>query len=130
MEKKLNCIMLIDDNSDDNYFHQRLLKKTDAANHIQITDSGFVALDYLSGESLIPELIFLDINMPKMNGWEFLEEYSKLNENKKARQVIIMLTTSLNPADEKKAQSLSVISGFESKPLTAEKLQKILERFF
>lgn len=130
MEKRLGCIMLIDDNDDDNYFHQRLLEKVNAAGHIQVADNGFAALEYLAKGDLRPELIFLDINMPKMNGWEFLEEYSKLTEDLKARQIIVMLTTSLNPADAEKARTMRMISGFESKPLTTEMFEKILGRFF
>src|SRR5690349_10546394 len=102
MKKKLNCVMLIDDNEDDNFFHKIVLKETGIAEYIKVAESGFEALDFLKQENKIPELIFLDINMPKMNGWEFLEEYRKLNDEQKARVIIIMLTTSLNPADRKK----------------------------
>lgn len=130
MKKKLNCVMLIDDNEDDNFFHKIVLKETGITEHIKVAESGFEALDFLVNENKIPELIFLDINMPKMNGWEFLEEYRKLNEEQKARVVIIMLTTSLNPTDRKKAFSIPEVNGFETKPLSPETLNEIVERHF
>jgi CheY-like chemotaxis protein len=130
MKKKLNCVMLIDDNEDDNFFHKIVLRETGITENVKVAESGFEALDFLKNENDIPELIFLDINMPKMNGWEFLEEYKKLNEEQKARVVIIMLTTSLNPADRKKAASISEVNGFETKPLSPEILSAIVQRYF
>jgi CheY-like chemotaxis protein len=65
-----------------------------------------------------------------MNGWDFLEKYKKLNVKQKAQIIIIMLTTSLNPADKKKSEKIPEISSFETKPLTHEKLIKILELHF
>jgi CheY-like chemotaxis protein len=68
--------------------------------------------------------------MPAMNGWEFLERYSSLEKQQKANVVIVMLTTSLNPDDQAKASSIPDVSGFETKPLTPEKLELILKKYF
>jgi len=130
MIQKLNCIMLIDDNEDDNFYHKMIIKEVDLAAHIEVTESGFEALNYLKNSARIPELIFLDINMPAMNGWEFLEEYRKLSDYQKAQIIIIMLTTSLNPLDKKRAEKIPEINGFETKPLTVETLKNISEKFF
>jgi CheY-like chemotaxis protein len=65
-----------------------------------------------------------------MDGWEFLQHYQKLPSTQKANIVMVMLTTSLNPDDEKAAQENVVISGFENKPLQPEVIQKIITRFF
>lgn len=75
-------------------------------------------------------LILLDINMPVMDGWEFAEVFSKLEENQKEKIVIIMLTSSLNPDDKERASKLSVISGFQHKLLTMEGLTAILNKHF
>jgi CheY-like chemotaxis protein len=102
----------------------------DSTNHIHVSESGFEALDFLTNENQPPELIFLETNMPAMNGWEFLEDYNKLSVEQKAEVIIIMLTTLLNPADKKRSEKIPGINGFETKPLTREKLIKILERHF
>ena len=131
MKKKLNCILLIDDDHEDCYFHQIVIRKMDITDSIQIAGNGLEALAFLRKENqVIPELIFLDINMPRMNGWEFLEAYCKLGVSRKAKVIIMMLTTSLNPADMERAKNIKEITGFETKPLTPEMLRKILETYF
>jgi len=130
MIEKLNCIMLIDDNDDDNFYHKMIIKEVNLAKQIEVAESGFEALDYLRKSVHIPKLIFLDINMPAMNGWEFLDEYRKLSDDEKAQIIIIMLTTSLNPIDRKRAEKIQEINGFETKPLTIEILKNIFEKFF
>ena len=128
MKKRLNCIMLIDDDEDDNYFHQIILRKMDIAHHVQVAQTGPEALDYLEKENAVPDIIFLDINMPGMNGWDFLDEYKKLKQ--KTTVIIIMLTTSISPADQEKAEKMPEISSFQSKPMTPEMLNDILEHYF
>jgi len=131
MKKKLNCILLVDDNSHDNVYHQIILKKMDITNRIDVVFNGLEALIYLKRENQAPpELIFLDINMPKMNGWEFLEEYKHLDAKQKARVVIMILTTSANPDDIKKAKEIQEVTGFETKPLTEEMMKGILNQHF
>ena len=130
MKKRLNCIMLIDDDEDDNYFHQIILRKMDIAHHIQVAQTGLEALDYLEKGNAVPDIIFLDINMPGMNGWDFLDEYKKLNARQKTTVIIIMLTTSISPADQEKAERIPEIAGFQSKPMTPEMINDILERYF
>ncbi len=130
MKKRLNCIMLIDDDADDNYYHQVILRKMDITDHIEVAESGPEALDYLKKENQIPDIIFLDINMPGMSGWDFLDEYKKLNARQKETVIIIMLTTSISPADMAKADTMSEITSFRSKPMTREMLNDILERYF
>jgi CheY-like chemotaxis protein len=131
MKKKLNCILLVDDDHEDNFFHEIIIKKMNITNSIQVARNGLEALDFLKKENqVIPELIFLDVNMPKMNGWEFLEEYRHLNANQKAKITIVMLTTSANPDDIKKAEEIADVHGYRSKPLSVDMLNEILQTHF
>jgi CheY-like chemotaxis protein len=132
--KKLNSILLVEDDEATNFISQMVIKKLDCANHVQVAWNGADALDYikLCGEKDCqpPELILLDINMPGLNGWEFLDEYCKLKEKEKIKVVVVMLTTSQNPDDIKRADNNPVVAGFRSKPLTPAVLKDILSQYF
>lgn len=133
--KKLNCILLVDDDEPTNFLNKMILEDVNCAETVEVAESGQSALRYLenaseNGNPSSPDLIFLDINMPAMNGWEFLEQYSHLDQSRKANVVIVMLTTSLNPDDRAKAGKIPDVSGFETKPLTPEKLQSIIKKYF
>ncbi|TGM96619.1 response regulator [Leptospira yasudae] len=134
MTKKLNCILLIDDNKDDNYFHERVIRKGNYADRIVTKQSGEDALAFLKNRNASseqqPDLIFLDINMPGMNGWEFLEEYNTLPPEFQGKMIVVMLTTSDNADDREKAKRFGILSGFKTKPLTESMLQEILKDHF
>jgi CheY-like chemotaxis protein len=134
MSTKMKYIMLVDDSPDDNFFHEREIKKANPENIVIAKDSGQDALDYLRAEkdthSPHPDLIFLDINMPGMNGWEFLQEYGRLGKELQSRALIIMLTTSENPDDEARAKSLGFISDYITKPLTKVLMDDIIGKYF
>ena len=129
---------MIDDNHADNEYHKIIIAEANVCNHVQVAIDGRKALDYIikSGEVNQsedfpkPDLIYLDINMPGLNGFEFLEEYHKLDERLKAKVVIIMLTTSLNPDDKIRAMDTKEVAEFENKPLTVEMLHETLEKYF
>lgn len=126
------CIMLVDDNKDDNFFHERVIKQHNPDNLVITKNTGMKALDYLTlnGEGgPCPDLIFLDINMPGMNGWDFLEEYDRLDKERQKRPIIIMLTTSENPDDVARAKGWAVVSDYKSKPLTEEIMKQIIAKY-
>jgi CheY-like chemotaxis protein len=130
---KLSCIMLIDDNADDNFIHERVIRRCGAAEAVVVKQTGTSALEYLrsngTGGYLHPSLIFLDINMPGMNGWEFLAEYERLDASLKNSVVVVMLTTSDNPDDRAKASAMNVATDFQTKPLTREMLEDIMGKY-
>lgn len=131
MKKKLRCIMLIDDNKADNHYHRIIIEDMFIAHQTEVALDGVEALKYLDSENhCLPELIFLDINMPKMNGWEFLEAYREISTRKSFQSVIVILTTSQNPEDEKKSKSYPEVACYRTKPLSEEMLNEILEKFF
>ncbi|RKQ42693.1 response regulator receiver domain-containing protein [Roseivirga pacifica] len=133
--KKLDCILLVDDNDADNYYHQMIIEEVGCAEAILALENAFDALDYIksvdeSVEQATPNIIFLDINMPGMNGWEFLDEYEKLSKEQKANVMVIMLSTSQNPDDKIKAKAKYGILEFVNKPLTEETLKKLIKKHF
>lgn len=131
MSKKLPSIMLVDDNPDDNFIHERAIKKINSESIVIVKNSGAEALDHLKTRIPPPsDLIFLDINMPEMNGWEFLEQYGKLDKDLQSQAIIVMLTTSDNSDDAKRAKTLSYVTDFITKPLTREKMNFIYEKYF
>ena len=139
MMKKLNCILLIEDDEATNFYNHLIIEKADVAEHTQITLNGMEAIDYLTNSGKYhkndnefpkPDLIFVDINMPKMDGWEFLDEYQKLPDFQKGKIIIVMLTTSINPDDQRRAESIPLVSGYKHKPLTVEILDEIMEKYF
>jgi len=134
MKSKLNCIMLVDDNQDDNFFHEREIKKNNPATIVIKKNTAMSALEYLKSTkdniNLQPDLILLDINMPGMNGWEFLQEYNLLAEEFQGRVIIIMLTTSENSDDIEKAKSGSFVSDFITKPMTKDIMKNIIKQYF
>lgn len=131
--KKLDTILLIDDDPATNFLHKFMLQKENCAENIVCIQNAEDALIYIQkmlDEGLhYPELIFLDINMPRMNGWEFLEEYDKITHNKKSSKIVVMLTTSLDPKDKEKASTIKDINEFLSKPLTSEKIRHVLDSY-
>ena len=131
---KLKSVVLIDDCKATNYIHRLIIEKYGFAEAITEFMNGKEAIDYLStevdGEFPTPELIFLDLNMPVMNGWEFLESYKHLPSNQQAGVVVVMLTTSLNPDDKRKSKNLSSLNSFENKPLNKAKMRNLLLRYF
>ena len=133
MKENLSSILLIDDDEATNAYNKAMVTKADVADEVVVCDSGLKALEFLQseidGKHPQPTIIFLDINMPGMDGWEFLDEYDKLLNGQKADVVVVMLTTSLNPDDKSKAAKMGA-KGFLSKPLTPERVQEIIKSNF
>lgn len=136
---KLNCILLIDDDEATNHYHKIIIEDLGIIDHVHVCTDGRDALDYLTNQGdyihngaiyPCPELIFLDINMPGTNGFEFLEAYQNLPKEQKGDRVIIMLTTSLNAEDKARAASFSDVSEYRNKPLTAEYILEVAQKYF
>lgn len=126
--KKLNKILLVDDDELFNYIHQEILKKLNIAEKIEIAVNGKEALKYFEGvdKEQYPEIVLLDIDMPIMNGFEFLDEISTKYKNVFEKTRVIMLTSSFNQRDINRANEYKV-SGYLNKPLSVEPFQEILK---
>jgi CheY-like chemotaxis protein len=139
MKGKLNCILLIDDDEPTNFLNKMAVEELECTHHIKIIPGAREALDYLTcagqpaplnEDCPSPEIIFLDINMPAMDGWEFLQRYEALPDKRKSSIIVIMLTTSFNPEDELKARNIPSVKEFRNKPLTPVMLQDILKKYY
>ena len=133
--RQLNEILLIDDSKGANALNQRLIASLGIANTISVALNGKFAIDYLmtkneNGEMPSPELIFLDINMPVMDGFQFLEEFEKLSEEIKLNKVIVMLTSSISELDMDRAKEFSAVKGYCIKPLMSKNISEIVNQNF
>ena len=121
----IQTLMLIDDSEIDQMIYLRIAKKSGlVGDMVQFLDAT-EALRYLEqGDQAKPDLILLDINMPGMDGFEFLREATKLL-GASLCPIVVMLTTSLNPEDEVRARAFDVVKDFLNKPLTADQLASL-----
>ncbi len=137
--KKLSGVLLIDDDDTTNFLNQRLLDRMQVTDNIRTFVNGKQAFDYLynvsnnnyehtSREYFQPELIFLDINMPVMDGFEMLDLYERLNARFRKRIVMTVLTTSTHPQDTDNAKRYA--AEYITKPLTVEKVSTLLNKYF
>lgn len=123
---KFNCVLLIDDDEITNFINVNLLEDMHITDRIEIATNGKEALDFLKNSvDCCPELILLDINMPLLDGFEFLEHFKMLDLPGKDDTKMIALTTSSNPKDIQKLQDFGV-NDLINKPLTKENLNNLL----
>ena len=131
--RKLDSIMLVDDDSITNYLNELLIKGMGITQELIIASDGQEALDNISTrcavEGKYPNLILLDVNMPVINGFGFLKKFNEMELENKQEIVIVMLSTSLNPRDKERALTLNV-KDYICKPLTKDGLEKILHKHF
>lgn len=132
--KSLNSVLLVDDDPVTNFINERLIKKLNITTKVAVALNGLEGLEYLRSncngdKSSCPELILLDINMPVMDGFEFLEKFKELKIDCKDIIIVAMLTTSSNLNDIKKVESLGEKS-YLNKPLTKENLEDLLKKYF
>ena len=127
-DRPIGTLMIVDDSSFDQMVYERIVARSNVVETLlQFTDP-IKGLAYLKdGWMPKPDLILLDVNMPGLNGFEFLEHATE-EVGPGLCPVIIMLTTSLNPSDEERARSFAIVKDFLNKPLTDELLKYLGER--
>lgn len=131
-----STVMLIDDNEIDNFINQKMIEGCNFADKVYVHTSGRSAIEFLQNierndefpRELIPQIIFLDISMPMMDGFQFVDEFLKLGNGIKEGVKIMMLTSSINPMDHQRSTTISAIVNYMNKPLTREHLSEIKEK--
>lgn len=134
--KSVDTILLIDDDETTNYLNHRLLSRMQVAEDIRVVSNGEEALQYLQRafaneeDYPRPDLIFVDIKMSVMDGFEFLEEYQKLAAGDKKQIVMLMLTSSASFYDLEKLKQFPDVRQHYSKPLTEADVREIMNEYF
>jgi len=127
--RHVKCVMLVDDNETDNFISKRIIELANYADKIIIKNSGKLALEYLEQEKNnpenLPDLIFLDINMPVVDGFVFLYEFEQLSETVKQKCKIAILSSSDSKNDIERVINNEFVVRFVTKPLTVEVLEDL-----
>ncbi len=129
MENPINLVMLVDDNDTDNFISRRIIEITKFAKNVEVKNSGKSALEYLEREqdnpSKLPDIIFLDINMPIVDGFVFLFEFEMFPDELKNKCKVVILSSSDNKRDIEKIVDNEHVIKFITKPLTDQALSEI-----
>lgn len=124
---QFNKVLLVDDDAATNFLAELAFKNLDIADEITIASDGFVAGEWIK-QNNCPDVIFLDIRMPRMDGFDFLEILAEMNVCKQVK--VVMLTSSTRKEDKARAFSFNVVVDYIEKPLTEQIIQKIAATHF
>jgi len=125
----VNLVMLIDDNETDNFIHSRIIEITAFAARIEAKDSAMGGLEFLkqnqANAQKLPDIIFLDLNMPTMNGYDFLEAFTRFPATVKSKCKICILSSSDHEADITRIKNNPLVTHYFTKPLSAQGLEEL-----
>lgn len=128
--KKINTFCIVDDDDIYQLTTSIMLKKTDLVNKIILFSNGLKAINFIKDEisnvENIPDVLFLDINMPVMDGWEFLKEYLLIKPMIPKTVVIYMVSSSVDERDVLKAKGISALSGYIVKPISTQNIKEVI----
>jgi len=134
--KQLKHVLLVDDSDATNAMNSYFLRRVHADADIHVAKNGRDALKYLqtpnenTGKLPNPDLILLDLKMPVLDGFGFLEQHQELFPIVPKEQVIVVLSTSMNEEDKKEVARYKPVQGFLHKPLTVRKVEEIVTNYF
>jgi CheY-like chemotaxis protein len=130
--KKYRTVMLIDDNEIDNLINQKMIEAASITENIYTHTGAKSAIEFLKNmekldvaDKVLPDVIFLDIDMPLMDGFQFLDEFEKLSAVARKKCKIVMLTSSINPQDFSRSKKYDNVKLYLNKPLSHESIMKL-----
>ncbi|MEJ7643942.1 MAG: response regulator [Chryseolinea sp.] len=130
--KKYRTVMLIDDNEIDNLINQKMIEAAAIAENIYTHTGAKSAIEFLRNMEkldvagqVLPDVIFLDIDMPLMDGFQFLDEFERLTMVAKKKCKIVMLTSSINPQDFNRSKKYDNVKLYLNKPLSHDSILKL-----
>ncbi len=130
--RKYRAVMLIDDNEIDNLINQKMIEAASITDNIYTHTGAKSAIEFLKNmekmdvaEKVLPDVIFLDIDMPLMDGFQFLDEFENLSQLTRKKCRIVMLTSSINPQDFNRSKKYSNVKMYLNKPLSHDSILKI-----
>lgn len=134
MTKKLSNLTIVDDDPMSSFYIKRLAELGEVANIITIYNNAQGALDYLlnykKSDQNLPDIILLDIYMPGIDGWGFLQEFNKLKDKLEKKIEIYIISSSNHPQDISRAKSIPEVKDYFQKPVTMELLKEITALYY
>ena len=131
--KKIEKVCIIDDDPIFIYGTKRIMAEIDFCEAVVVYENGQDAIDGLNeitaNSEEFPSIIFLDLNMPIMNGWEFLEDFVKIPNHNRDNVIIYIISSSVDPRDLERIKNYTVVNNYILKPITPEDLRSVLQNF-
>lgn len=128
----IKTLTLVDDDDVFVFLTTKAIEQTNLVDLIKVFGNGLDALNFLkenkNNVDALPEIILLDLSMPIMNGWQFLEEYTKLNPTIEKKITIYICSSSISPDDVTRAKTISEVSDYIIKPITKDKLIDLIKK--
>lgn len=134
MSQKIELACIIDDDKIYVNLVRKIIEIKKLSENLLIFKNGLEALDYFKvilsnlSEDKLPEIIFLDLNMPVMDGWEFLGEFVKIKNNFDKKISLYVVSSSIDPRDLERAKSFNLVTDYLIKPIELKKFEKIFEK--
>lgn len=129
MNGRIDVAFIVDDDQIYVFGLKKLIAINNLCKNILVFENGEKAMNYITpimkNSEQLPDVILLDLNMPVMDGWEFLDEFIKIKPNLSKKIQIYMVSSSINPADIERAKQYEELSDYLIKPISIEELHRV-----